>query len=248
MVVEQADRAGQALAPRVVHGEVVRIVPSKAAEWRELTDAQRRHLTPEALARWTDGLHPDDYTLAQIADLERRRQVALRTLRAGADLTDTEYSLVRYLQRNEGRTVTYLQMARHLWSTPERPVTAALLASHHGYAAPMVITLHGMVSTIRRKLEIDPWRPQHLCNVRGVGYRWYSAAPSLDDGEDYDRRARESVTQREQVRRELGLVEGEFVVIEGIDRDGTVFETRFGVGPEHRDYQEALGGGPDARA
>lgn len=214
---------------------------SLVEQWTDLTAADRRVLTGEVLERWTADLHPDDIDLRAVATRERRRLVALQTLRSEAGLTTRELQLVRYLQRYEGRTCTYLMIARHLFSTPQQTVTAALLRAHHGYAAPMIAHIHVMVAAIRRKLEIDFRRPQHLATIWAVGYRWYSAPPSTDDGEDYDAREAQAIRQREELFLQLGLVEGDFTVIEGpLDRDGEPYETRLALGPEHRDYD----GGP----
>lgn len=185
-------------------------------EWATLSLRDCALLTPEVVLRWAPDLDAGDCTLHDIARFERKRRENIQTLRTGAELQDQEWKLLRYLQRREGSTCTYLEIARHLWQTPVRRITAQSLismdAGKYGFGG-MVTTIQGMVHDIRRKLEIDPLRPQHLANIRGVGYRWYSAAPSLDDGENYERRATESAVLREKLYREMGLVEGEFVAV-----------------------------------
>jgi hypothetical protein len=210
-------------------------------EWERLPERDRRLLTPEVVARLTRGLDVDEYTLADLVRLERQRRQTLETLRVGNELTDTEFRMLRFLQRNEGRTMTYLQIARYLWGSGPNGVKARQLVTHYGYQAPMIVQMHNLAWSIRRKLEIDPLRPQHLCNVRGVGYRWYPRPPSINDGEDYERRAVESDTLREQVQRELGIVEGEYIAEA---RDGQQYFTRVQPGPEHPDhpYGELPGG------
>jgi DNA-binding response OmpR family regulator len=208
----------------------------------DLSERERALLTPAVIARWTDGLAPDDeIDPTEIVGLEKRRLQALQTLRKGADLSDQEWKLLRFLQRNEGRTCTYLQIARHLWQTPSHRVTAQSLisinASRQGLGG-VVTTIHVLVHGIRYKLEIDPLRPQHLCNIRGVGYRFYSLPPSLNDGENYERRATESAVLREQLYQQLGLLEGDYVAVE--DRTGTPYETRIRPGPEHPDHPVAI--------
>lgn len=191
---------------------LVQIAPSALAR---LSPGERALLTPDVVERWSSDLAPGDFTpetLSEIVELERRRRAALRTLRSTAELTDTEFRLVRYLQRSEGRTRTYLQIAHHLWGSAERPITASVVRARHGYASPMVTSIQVLIHVIRKKLEVDPLRPQHLATIRGVGYRWYSAPPSLDDGEDYERRTRESIVQREYMQKTLGIVEDERVV------------------------------------
>jgi hypothetical protein len=203
-----------------------------ADEYRELRHDDRLALTPQALRRWTADLTPDDYTLGQIVALERKRSQNLRTLRAGAELTDQEYRLLRYLQRHDGQTRSYVQIAHHLWGSPNRPITAATFRQH-GYASGMIATIQGLVYQLRHKLEIDALRPQHLANVRGVGYVWYAEPPSIDDGVNYDRRATEHSEQRRRMLAELGLIEGEFVATRPLDREGAEIETRYLVEPEY---------------
>lgn len=218
-------------------------------EWARLTPAEQRLLTPEAVERWTAHLLDEDYTLAELAAFERKRREALTTLRAGADLTDTEWKLLRYLQRNEGRNVSYLRIARHLWSTPTNPITPATLRSSMdiAYEAPLIKQIQTYIYKLRQKVEIDPLRPQHLATIRGVGYRWYSRPPSLDDGENYERRGPEIERDRLEMQRVLGLVEGEFTVVRATNRDGTPYETRVWFGPEHPDGSPKLAlGDPDA--
>jgi hypothetical protein len=65
-------------------------------------------------------------------------------------------------------------------------------------------TLHVLAHQIRYKLEIDPLRPQHLANVRSVGYVWYADPPSLNDGIDYERR----VSQYQILRHEMQALIG----------------------------------------
>lgn len=210
--------------------------PSKAAELAALAPEDRRILTPAVIERWAGDLHEDDYTLADLARFERRRLDALRTLRSDQELTDKEWQLLRYLRRHEGRTVTYLDIARHLWQSPANPITArTLMASMDAgrdYAAPMIVTIRGLIHHIRKKLEVDPRRPQHLASIRGVGYRWYSAPPSLDDGENYAARDTEARVLRRQLEAG-GLYEGEYVAVQ--DQDGVTFATSVTPGPEHPD-------------
>src|SRR3954470_22696579 len=107
--------------------QALAIPPTKQEEWLALSQPERKLLTREVLERWTADLDPDDYTLADLVRFERRRLDALRTLRSDQELTDKEWRLLRFLRRNEGRTVTYLDIARHLWSTPANRITARTL-------------------------------------------------------------------------------------------------------------------------
>jgi hypothetical protein len=219
-------------------------LPARREEWDALSPSDRKLLTPEALARWTSDLADEDYSLAEIVMFERRRRGTLQTLRQGAELTDMEWKLLRYLQRNEGRNVSYLRIARHLWGSPANPITPATLRSgaNVAYEAPLIRQIQTYVYKLRQKIEIDPLRPQHLANIRGVGYRWYSRPPSADDGENYERRAIEIERDRAEMQAVLGITEGEFTVVEARDRDGRPFETRVWFGPEHPDGQRPDGG------
>jgi hypothetical protein len=211
--------------------------PSKADEWAALGRSDRELLTPAVLDRWAGELHEDDYALSDIARFERRRLDALRTLRADAALSDREWQLLRFLRRNEGRTVTYLDIARRLWQTPANRITARSLMTSmdadRPHQGPMIVTIHGLVHQLRKKLEVDPRRPMHLASIRGVGYRWYSAPPSLDDGENYAARDTEAAVLRRQLQAE-GLYEGTFVAVQ--DADGVTFATSVTPGPEHPDH------------
>lgn len=163
-------------------------------------------LPPAVVQRWTRGLAPDDLSDAEISRLETQRQRNLRTIRQGIESTDQEFKLIRYLMRTPGRIRTYLEMARHLWQTPTHRITERMLApSGDGYNAPMVTTIQVLVHQIRYKLEVDPLRPQHLANVRGVGYVWYDDAPSLDDGINYEARAELMHRMRAQLRYDFGF-------------------------------------------
>lgn len=180
------------------------VIPSPTQQLALVSQADRAMLTAEVIERWTRDLAPEDIDFAQIATLERRRRKALETLRAAADLTEVEFKLVRFLQRHEGRTLTYIQIARHVWGQ-------TTVNTSYGYATPTIMAVQRTVCAIRGKLEIDPVRPQHIATMRGVGYRWYALPPALDDGEDYAQRARETDVLREHVQRELGIVEGDFI-------------------------------------
>lgn len=194
----------------------------------EISPRDQALLTPAVIERWTQGLAPDEIDLAEVARLERGRLRTLETIRQGVDLSDLEFKLVRYLQKHERRTMTYQQIAHHLWGSPTNPITARVLRADYGYASPYIRHIWVLVSQIRQKLEIDPIRPQHLATIRGVGYRWYNAPPSLNDGEDYGQRAVESEELRAQVRTDLGY--------SPIDPQIAEPSGKLVLGPAHPDY------------
>ena len=77
---------------------------------------------------------------------------------AGADisLTPTEYEILRLLVTHAGKVLTHTQILKQIWGI-------AYLEQPH--------VLRVNVSNLRRKLERDPSRPQHIVTEPGVGYR-----------------------------------------------------------------------------
>jgi two-component system KDP operon response regulator KdpE len=77
-------------------------------------------------------------------------------------LTPIEYKLLGVLVQNAGRVVTHRQLLESVWGP------------HSGRQTHY---LRVYMTHLRRKLELDPLRPQLFRTEAGVGYR-------LDDGED----------------------------------------------------------------
>jgi len=77
---------------------------------------------------------------------------------AGADisLTPTEYDILRLLVTHAGKVLTHGQILKQVWGM-------AYLEQPH--------VLRVNISNLRRKLETDPSRPQHIITEPGVGYR-----------------------------------------------------------------------------
>ena len=71
------------------------------------------------------------------------------------DLTPTEWSLLEYLMRHPGQTLTRQQILDYVWSF-ESEVQASLVDVY--------------ISYLRRKLS-QPGRPDPIQTVRGIGYR-----------------------------------------------------------------------------
>lgn len=71
-------------------------------------------------------------------------------------LTRTEYELLAVLVRQAGMVLTHNQLLRAVWGT-------AYQAESH--------LLRVNISNLRRKIERDPTRPQHILTEPGIGYR-----------------------------------------------------------------------------
>ncbi|MEO7502788.1 MAG: response regulator [Gemmatimonadaceae bacterium] len=72
-------------------------------------------------------------------------------------VTPIEWELLRVLSTNAGRTLTHRQLFSEVWSRS------------HGDAQQ---NLRVHVSSLRRKLELDPVRPRLIVTEPGVGYRF----------------------------------------------------------------------------
>ncbi len=97
---------------------------------------------------------PEPFLLGDLGIHYEQRRVSM----AGrpAQLTATEYELLRVLSLSAGRVVTYDALLRQAWSGRES-------------GGPKVV--RAFVKTLRRKLGDDAARPAYIFNERGVGYR-----------------------------------------------------------------------------
>jgi len=71
-------------------------------------------------------------------------------------LTPTEYSILRTLVNHAGKVLTHQQLIKEVWGG--------------NYDADSHL-LRVNVSNLRRKIESDPLRPQHIITEPGIGYR-----------------------------------------------------------------------------
>ena len=71
-------------------------------------------------------------------------------------LTKTEFDLLRVLASHAGKVLTHRQLLERVWG---------------GYAAGNAQQLRVYINYLRRKLEVDPARPQWILTEPGVGYR-----------------------------------------------------------------------------
>lgn len=74
-------------------------------------------------------------------------------------LTGTEYKLLSYLASNRGRVLTHQNILTNVWGEAD--------ANHTEY-------LRVYMRQLRKKLEIDPERPQYILTEPGIGYRFIS--------------------------------------------------------------------------
>ena len=72
-------------------------------------------------------------------------------------LSRRELELLDYLMRRDGETVDRLQILEDVWDPNDEPTTR---------------TVDQHVLKLRKKIEPDPKRPQHLLTVHRVGYRF----------------------------------------------------------------------------
>jgi two-component system, OmpR family, alkaline phosphatase synthesis response regulator PhoP len=77
-------------------------------------------------------------------------------------LTLMEANLLKYLVQHEGRAVSRKEMLEQVWALREDTDTRAI---------------DNFIVRLRRYIESDPSKPQHLLTVRSVGYR-FIAKPS----------------------------------------------------------------------
>jgi two-component system KDP operon response regulator KdpE len=73
-----------------------------------------------------------------------------------ANLTPTEYDILRVLIQNAGKVLTHQQLIHLVWG--------------NNYEADSHL-LRVNISNLRRKIEADPSRPRFIMTEPGVGYR-----------------------------------------------------------------------------
>ncbi|MFA7061352.1 MAG: response regulator [Pedobacter sp.] len=71
-------------------------------------------------------------------------------------LTPTEYDILRFLVTHAGKVLTHGQILKQVWGMTN-------------LEQPHVLRVN--ISNLRRKIESDPSRPQHIITEPGVGYR-----------------------------------------------------------------------------
>ena len=87
----------------------------------------------------------------------------LRTPQQTIRLTLMEAQLLRYLVKHEGNVVSRKAILEKVWGLNEDTDTRAI---------------DNFIVRLRKYIEDDPTKPQHLLTVRGVGYRFVAANSS----------------------------------------------------------------------
>ncbi len=72
-------------------------------------------------------------------------------------LTSTEFNLLSLFAKNEGRVLTHQFILKEIWGVGYQSETQYLRV---------------FVASLRKKIEDDPDRPQHIITESGVGYRF----------------------------------------------------------------------------
>nr|WP_275413265.1 response regulator [Planotetraspora thailandica] len=90
-----------------------------------------------------------------LGDLEI--DLANKTISSGVRLTPTEWHLLEILLRNPGKLITQRQLLSQVWGPMYHKETNYL---------------RQYMAQLRRKLEPNPGRPEHLLTEPGMGYRF----------------------------------------------------------------------------
>jgi two-component system KDP operon response regulator KdpE len=146
------------LSARLTQGEKVAALDAGADDYitkpfgmEELLARVRAALRRVSL---TEPDQPVVETAAFTVDLRTHR---VTTPNGEVRLTPTEWHLLEILVRHPGRLVTQRQLLAEVWGP--------------GYSTETNY-LRVYMSQLRRKLEHDPTRPQHLVTDPGIGYRF----------------------------------------------------------------------------
>jgi len=106
----------------------------------------RRNASDQKAAQWTFKNLKIDLT----ARVVWKNEIILK-------LTQTEFNLLVFLAKNEGRVLTHQQLLKEIWGVGSQTETQYLRV---------------FVGTLRKKIEDNPNNPVHLITENGVGYRF----------------------------------------------------------------------------
>jgi DNA-binding response OmpR family regulator len=119
-------------------------------EWMQLTEAAQS-------SRSSDNSNQEFGTFRFAGKTIDFGNLELRTNGTTTHLTLMEAELLRYLVRNRGQVVSRKSILEDVWGLREDTDTRAI---------------DNFIVRLRRYIERNPARPQHLLTVRGVGYRF----------------------------------------------------------------------------
>ena len=113
---------------------------------------------------------------------EQAERIVLRDTDQSLDISTENLSGTLYAANGDTKNVAFtrreMEILCYLHGNAERPVSRdELLNQVWGYARNLDIetrTVDIHVAKLRRKIEVEPKRPKHLCTVRGAGYRLHS--------------------------------------------------------------------------
>lgn len=112
------------------------------------------------LLRRRQWMQQDQHEHEQLTFAGRTLDLEALELRVGDkayQLTQMESDLLQYLVRNAGRAVSRKSILEDVWDLREDTDTRAI---------------DNFIVRLRRYLEADPTKPEHLLTVRGVGYKF----------------------------------------------------------------------------
>ncbi len=118
--------------------------------------------TGELLARIRSSirLNTSETNITVLDHGDLKLDLAARTVKRNDEiikLTTTEYTLLVLFAQNEGKVLTHQYLLKHVWGP------SYLNESQY---------LRVYIAQLRKKIEHDPNKPQHLITESGVGYRF----------------------------------------------------------------------------
>lgn len=122
---------------------------SKPFSMRELVTRIRALLRRSAMAS-----SHQKATVGELSIDRQRHEVIVRG--QAVSVTPTEFSILEFLTRHHGQVFTREQLLTHLWGED------CFILDHN-------LDVH--IHALRRKIEVDPKRPQLLLTLRGVGFK-----------------------------------------------------------------------------
>ena len=99
------------------------------------------------------------WIIIALSDNEEIAMVGSRDLLWVPDLTSEEYKLLEYFVQRPGRARTRKDILDAVWGN------SVIVTSR---------SVDRCVTTLRAKIEQDPWRPVLIQTVRDIGYRFES--------------------------------------------------------------------------